>query len=79
MSSTAPRRPIGWRATKSLRACTGSAKALMRPSRDGVSTVPGHMALQRIPFLDTLVKKLLRKDLYPAQMRRLRCKIANHF
>ena len=41
MSSTVPSRPIGWRATKSLRACTGSAKALMRPCSDGVSTVPG--------------------------------------
>ena len=41
MSSTVPSRPIGWRATKSLRACTGSAKALILPCSDGVSTVPG--------------------------------------
>src|SRR5213075_627180 len=49
MSSTVPSRPIGWRATKSLRACAGSAKALILPCSDGVSTVPGQMALQRRP------------------------------
>jgi hypothetical protein len=51
MSSTVPSRPIGWRATKSLRACTGSAKAAMRPCSEGVSTVPGPMQLQRMPCL----------------------------
>src|SRR6185295_17072792 len=46
MSSTEPRRPIGWRAMKSFFACTGSAKALMRSPSEGVSTVPGPMQLQ---------------------------------
>ncbi|MNC95721.1 hypothetical protein D3C83_129090 [compost metagenome] len=51
MSSTVPSRPMGWRAMKSFFACTGSAKALMRWCSDGVSTVPGPMALQRMPCL----------------------------
>ena len=33
-----------------LRASTGSANALMRSASDGVSTVPGAIALQRMPF-----------------------------
>ena len=51
MSSTVARRPIGWRAMKSRSACTGSAAAAMRPRSEGVSTVPGHSALQRRPCL----------------------------
>src|SRR2546429_7439196 len=49
MSSTVPSRPMGWRAMKSLRACTGSGSALIRSCSEGVSTVPGQTALQRIP------------------------------
>ena len=45
-----PRRPMGWRRSKSLRACAGSSNAASRPCRDGVSTVPGQMALQRTPL-----------------------------
>jgi hypothetical protein len=33
-----------------LRASTGSSYALMRSPSDGVSTVPGAIALQRMPF-----------------------------
>ena len=50
ISPALPSRPIGWRAMKSLRACTGSANALILPCSDGVSTVPGQMALQRMPL-----------------------------
>ena len=41
---------MGWRAMKALRASTGSALALMRSASEGVSTVPGHTALQRTPW-----------------------------
>src|SRR5690242_9437179 len=34
-----------------LRASTGSWNALMRSPSDGVSTVPGPIALQRMPFV----------------------------
>src|SRR5207302_7927349 len=51
MSSTVPSRPMGWRATKSLRACTGSAKALILPCSDGVSTVPWHKALHVLLYV----------------------------
>jgi hypothetical protein len=40
---------MGWRAMKALRAASGSALALMRSPSEGVSTVPGHTALQRMP------------------------------
>src|SRR5271154_1029828 len=36
---------------KAARAATGSAMAAMRPSSDGDCTVPGQMALQRIPWV----------------------------
>ena len=41
---------MGWRAMKALRAATGSALALMRSPSEGVSTVPGQIALQRMPL-----------------------------
>jgi hypothetical protein len=50
ISSGFARRPIGWRATTMRRASTGSGYALMRCASDGVSTVPGAIALQRTPF-----------------------------
>src|SRR6185503_16954036 len=49
ISSAFARRPIGWRATNILRASTGSGNALIRSPSDGVSTVPGPIALQRTP------------------------------
>ena len=51
ISSARASRPIGWRAMKALRASSGSALALMRSPSEGVSTVPGHTALQRMPLV----------------------------
>src|SRR5262249_47668062 len=50
ISSAVPSLPIGCRATNAARAFSGSPCAAILPRNDGVSTVPGHTALQRIPF-----------------------------
>ena len=59
-------RPMGWRATKFLRACTGSASELMRSCSEGVSTVPGQMALQRMPLATKSAATLLVKPMTAA-------------
>src|SRR5205814_10398389 len=50
ISSALASRPIGCRAMNILRASSGFANAPIRSCSDGVSTVPGAIALQRIPF-----------------------------
>ena len=42
-------RAIGWRAMNAARAAAGSGCSASRPRNDGVSVVPGQMALQRMP------------------------------
>jgi hypothetical protein len=41
---------MGWRAMKPARAAASSPVARMRSVSEGVSTVPGQMALQRTPW-----------------------------
>src|SRR4051794_35557321 len=48
-SSGLPRRCIGWRAMKALRAASRSPVAPVRPASDGESTVRGQTALERTP------------------------------
>ena len=43
-------RPVGWRCRKKRRASGPPPKPAMRSSSDGVWTVPGQIALQRMPL-----------------------------
>src|SRR5262249_29629949 len=50
ISSGEPKRPVGWRCRKNWRASGPPPSPAMRSSSEGVCTVPGHIALQRMPL-----------------------------
>ncbi len=51
---------------KALRASSTSPRAAMRCSSDGVSTVPGQMALQRMPWVTKSTATALESPISPA-------------